>query len=92
VDIQQVEPVEQKTREALQGSVQLAIKIATDSQQALANVEAQRDEQVAKGKMQRQQLADMCIAEGQRKGLVELKAKTSGGKHWSSQVRGRGSL
>jgi len=77
VDIQQVEPVEQKTREALQGSVQLAIKIATDSQQALANVEAQRDEQVAKGKMQRQQLADMCIAEGQRKGLVELKAKTA---------------
>ncbi|XP_025923713.1 major vault protein, partial [Apteryx rowi] len=36
VDIQSVEPVDQRTRDALQRSVQLAIEIATNSQEATA--------------------------------------------------------
>ncbi|XP_052558218.1 major vault protein isoform X2 [Tympanuchus pallidicinctus] len=36
VDIQSVEPVDQRTRDALQRSVQLAIEIATNSQEAAA--------------------------------------------------------
>lgn len=77
VDIQSVEPVEQRTRDALQKSVQLAIEIATASQEALANHEAQREEQVAEGAMQHQRIGDQCAAERQRKELVELKAKSA---------------
>jgi major vault protein len=77
VDIQSVEPVEQRTRDALQKSVQLAIEIATASQEALANHEAQREEQVAEGRMQRQKIEDQAAAERQRKSLVELKAKSA---------------
>jgi major vault protein len=77
VDIQSVEPVEQRTRDALQKSVQLAIEIATASQEALANHEAQREEQVAEGRMQRQKIEDQSGAERERKTLVELKAKSA---------------
>lgn len=77
VDIQSVEPVEQRTRDALQKSVQLAIEIATASQEALANHEAQREEQIAEGRLQRQKIADQADAEKERKQLVQLKAKTA---------------
>ena len=36
VDIQSVEPVDQRTRDSLQKSVQLAIEITTQSQEATA--------------------------------------------------------
>lgn len=36
MDIQSVEPVDQRTRDALQKSVQLAIEITTNSQEATA--------------------------------------------------------
>ena len=36
VDVQSVEPVDQRTRDALQKSVQLAIEITTNSQEATA--------------------------------------------------------
>ena len=36
IDIQSVEPVDQRTRDALQKSVQLAIEITTKSQEAAA--------------------------------------------------------
>lgn len=39
VDIQSVEPVDQRTRDALQKSVQLAIEITTNSQEAAARCE-----------------------------------------------------
>lgn len=41
VDIQSVEPVDQRTRDALQKSVQLAIEITTNSQEAAARSETQ---------------------------------------------------
>lgn len=40
IDIQSVEPVDQRTRDALQKSVQLAIEITTNSQEAAARWES----------------------------------------------------
>jgi major vault protein len=77
IDVQSVEPVEQRTRDALQKSVQLAIEISTSSQEALANHEAAREEQIAEGKLQRQRIKDQSKAEEERKALVELKAETA---------------
>jgi len=77
VDIQSVEPVEQRTRDALQKSVQLAIEISTNSQEALASHEAMREEQIAEGKLLRQKIKDQAQAELERKSLVELKAQTA---------------
>lgn len=77
VDIQAVDPVEQRTRDALQKSVQLAIEIATSSQEALANHEAAREEQVAEGRLQCTRIRDQAAAEKERKALVEMKAKTA---------------
>jgi len=54
VDIQSVKPVDSKTRDALQKSVQLAIEITTKSQEAEARHEAERREQEAKGRLERQ--------------------------------------
>jgi major vault protein len=49
IDIQSVEPVDQRTRDSLQKSVQLAVEITTNSQEAAAKHEAERLEQAAKG-------------------------------------------
>jgi major vault protein len=48
IDIQSVEPVDQRTRDSLQKSVQLAIEITTNSQEAATKHEAERLEQAAK--------------------------------------------
>ncbi|NXU51451.1 MVP protein, partial [Turnix velox] len=74
VDIQSVEPVDQRTRDALQRSVQLAIEIATNSQEATARHEAERLAQEAKGRLERQRLLDQAEAERARKELLELEA------------------
>lgn len=74
VDIQSVEPVDQRTRDALQKSVQLAIEITTNSQEATARHEAERLEQEARGKLERQRIADQAEAERARKELLELEA------------------
>jgi major vault protein len=77
IDIQSVAPVEQRTRDALQKSVQLAIEIATASQEAIANHEAAREEQVAEGALHQQRIRDQADAEAQRMDLVKLRAKTA---------------
>ncbi|XP_061086912.1 major vault protein-like isoform X1 [Conger conger] len=74
VDIQSVEPVDQRTRDALQKSVQLAIEITTNSQEAAARHEAERLEQEAKGRLERQKITDQAEAEKARKQLLELEA------------------
>ncbi|XP_047427484.1 major vault protein-like isoform X3 [Mugil cephalus] len=74
VDIQSVEPVDQRTRDALQKSVQLAIEITTNSQEAAARHEAERLEQEARGKLERQKITDQAQAEKARKELLELEA------------------
>ncbi|XP_030649466.1 major vault protein [Chanos chanos] len=74
VDIQTVEPVDQRTRDALQKSVQLAIEITTNSQEATARHEAERLEQEARGRLERQKITDQAEAERARKELLELEA------------------
>lgn len=72
IDIQSVEPVDQRTRESLQKSVQLAIEITTNSQEAAAKHEAERLEQSAKGRLERQKISDEAEAEKSRRELLEL--------------------
>ncbi|XP_051573753.1 major vault protein-like [Myxocyprinus asiaticus] len=75
VDIQSVEPVDQRTRDALQKSVQLVIEITTNSQEATARHEAERLEQEARGRLERQKINDQAEAEKARKELLELEAQ-----------------
>nr|XP_032799912.1 major vault protein [Petromyzon marinus] len=74
VDVQGVEPVDQRTRDALQKSVQLAIEITTNSQEATARHEAERLEQEARGRLERQRISDQAEAEKARKELLQLQA------------------
>jgi major vault protein len=74
IDIQSVEPVDSKTRDALQKSVQLAIEITTKSQEAAARHEAERREQEARGELERQKIDDEANAEKERAKLLELQS------------------
>jgi major vault protein len=77
IDIQSVEPVDQRTRDSLQKSVQLAIEITTSSQEASARHEAQRLEQEAKGRLERQKITDEAEAEKANKLLLQLRAQSA---------------
>ncbi|XP_052800912.1 major vault protein-like [Mya arenaria] len=77
IDIQSVEPVDQRTRDSLQKSVQLAIEITTNSQEATARHEAERLEQEAKGRLERQKISDEAEAEKARRNLLELQAHSA---------------
>merc|ERR1712063_170427 len=77
VDIQSVEPVDQRTRDSLQKSVQLAIEITTKSQEAAARHEAERVEQEARGRLERQKITDEAEAEQARKELLQLQAQSA---------------
>lgn len=77
IDIQSVEPVDQRTRDSLQKSVQLAIEITTKSQEAAARHEAERLEQGARGRLERQKINDEADAEKARKELLSLQAESA---------------
>jgi len=77
IDIQSVEPVDQRTRDSLQKSVQLAIEITTKSQEAAARHEAERLEQEARGRLERQKINDEAEAEKARKELLLLQGESS---------------
>jgi len=77
IDIQAVEPVDQRTRDSLQKSVQLAIEITTNSQEAAAKHEAERLEQEARGRLERQKIIDDANAEQARRELLELQAMSA---------------
>eukprot|EP00658_Telonema_sp_P-2_P042151 TRINITY_DN3021_c0_g1_i6.p1 TRINITY_DN3021_c0_g1~~TRINITY_DN3021_c0_g1_i6.p1 ORF type:complete len:365 (+),score=142.19 TRINITY_DN3021_c0_g1_i6:127-1221(+) len=74
IDIQSVEPVDESTRDSLQKSVQLAIQITTQSQEARARHDAHREEEEAKGLLERQRLVNEAEAEASKKRLLELRA------------------
>lgn len=74
VDIQGVEPVDERTRDALLKSVQLAIEITTQSLEATAKHEALRSQQEAQGKLMRQRIDDEIDAEKVKRHLLELQA------------------
>jgi len=77
IDIQSVEPVDQRTRDSLQKSVQLAIEITTKSQEAAARQESSRLEQEALGRLERQKISDEAEAEKSRRRLIELQAESA---------------
>jgi len=77
VDIQSVEPVDEETLRSLQKSVQIAIQITTDAQEAAARHDAERLEQEAKARLERQQIVDKSAAEVERKNLLELQAENA---------------
>jgi len=77
VDIQSVEPVDSRTRDALQKSIQLAIEITTKSQEAAARQEAERREQAARGRLERQKIEDEADAEKAKRGLLGLQAQSA---------------
>ena len=77
VDIQSVEPVDVETRAALQKSVQMAITITTNSQEAAARHQAMREDEVAKGSLVQQQLLNQAESERAKKELLELKAHSA---------------
>jgi hypothetical protein len=69
IDINQsVEPVDQRTRDSLQKSVQLAIEITTKAQEATARQESARLDQEAAGRLERQKIIDQAEA-----GMVIIK-------------------
>jgi major vault protein len=76
-DIQSVEPVDSRTRDALQKSVQLAIEITTKSQEAAARHEAERREQEARGKLERQKIEDEAEAEKSKTELLQFQAQSA---------------
>ena len=77
LDIQSVEPVDQRTRDSLQKSVQLAIEITTKAQEASARHESSRLEQEAMGRLERQKISDQSKAEESRKNLLELQGESA---------------
>lgn len=77
IDIQSVEPVDQKTRDALQKSVQLAIEITTQAQEAAARHKAEQEDQEAQGLLERQKLKDEAAAEESRKNLLRLQGESA---------------
>ncbi|HEY9606255.1 MAG TPA: colicin uptake protein, partial [Allocoleopsis sp.] len=77
IDIQSVEPVDERTLDSLQKSVQIAIQITTDAQEAAARRDAERIEQEAKARLERQVIVDLGAAEAERKKLLELQAENA---------------
>jgi len=77
IDIQSVEPVDERTRDSLQKSVQLAIEITTKSQEASARHEAERVEQQARGLLDIQKISNEAEAEKERKELLALQAQSA---------------
>ncbi|MFB8788235.1 MAG: colicin uptake protein [Potamolinea sp.] len=77
VDIQSVEPVDEETLKSLQKSVQIAIQITTDAQEAAARHDAARIEQEARARLERQAIVDRGAAEVERKNLLELQAENA---------------
>eukprot|EP01126_Amoeba_proteus_P060263 TRINITY_DN794_c0_g1_i6.p1 TRINITY_DN794_c0_g1~~TRINITY_DN794_c0_g1_i6.p1 ORF type:complete len:814 (-),score=145.66 TRINITY_DN794_c0_g1_i6:89-2530(-) len=77
IDIQSVEPVDSRTRDALQKSVQLAIEITTRSQEAEARHEAERREQEARGQLEKYKLSNEAKAEESRSKLLKLQSDSA---------------
>jgi len=77
IDVQSIEPVDTRMRDSLLKSVQLAIEISTHSIERAASHEASSNEQKAKGKLEKNKLANEKAAEVARRHLYELKAVTA---------------
>lgn len=77
IDIQSVEPVDERTRESLQKSVQLAIEITTKKQERNARHAAQTIEQNARSKIEGQKIQNQTEAEEAKQTLIQLQAESA---------------
>jgi len=77
IDIQTVEPVDEETLKSLQKSVQIAIQITTDAQEAAARHDAERIEQEARARLERQIIVDKSAAEAERRQLLAFQAENA---------------
>ncbi|XP_028390811.1 major vault protein-like [Dendronephthya gigantea] len=77
IDVQSIEPVDENMKNSLMKSVQMAIEISTMSTEKAADHEAKRQEQIARGLLERQKLLNKKEAEESRKTLAELRAITA---------------
>lgn len=77
IDIQSVEPVDERTRESLQKSVQLAIEITTKKQERNARHAAGEIEQNAKAMIDSQKIVNQTKAEESKQQLIQLQAESA---------------
>lgn len=75
IDIQSVEPVDERTRESLMKSVQLAIEITTKKQERNARHGAEKIEQQARNLIEIQKINNMTAAESERQNLILLQSE-----------------
>ncbi|OMJ67036.1 hypothetical protein SteCoe_35901 [Stentor coeruleus] len=75
VDIQSVEPTDEKTKASLKKSVNQAIEITTEANKARAQHEARKNEQFSKGTLELQKVKDMIESEKEQIKVIQLKAK-----------------
>eukprot|EP00760_Papus_ankaliazontas_P003287 PhM_4_TR11533/c0_g1_i1/m.36900/K17266/MVP; major vault protein len=75
VDIQEIEVTDEKTRDALQKSVKMAIEITTQGQEASARNEASVREQRARGTLERQVIEDKSACEKERMEVLRLQTE-----------------
>jgi major vault protein len=81
IDIQSVEPIDARTRESLQRSVQLAIEGTTKAQEATARHKAAQTDQEAKNLLEKLKITDAATVEGKRKELLELQTQSTTIEH-----------
>ena len=86
IDVQSVEPVDSETRTSLQKSVQMAIQITTDSQEAAAKHKALREEEEAKGTLQQQRLENEKV-QAKAEAQARAEAKSIEGKAAVAQAK-----
>lgn len=77
VDVQQVQPADNRTLQALKKSVQLAVEIITKSQENEATHQAALLEQEAAGALELQVMKDHCEIEAQRLQILEVEGSNA---------------
>jgi len=97
IDVISVDPLDDKTKGALQKAVKIAIAITTQTQQAAAQQEADKVAEKAKGKLRMQELQDEADVENSKKKLEEIRCqtdavKTTGLKVAEAKSRGEAEL
>ena len=75
VDIQTVEPTDEKTKASLKKSVNQAIEITTEANKARAQHESRKNEQHSKGTLELQKVRDLIESEKEQIKVIQLKAK-----------------
>ncbi|CAG9323272.1 unnamed protein product [Blepharisma stoltei] len=75
VDIQSVEPTDERTQASLKKSVNQAIEITTEASKARAQHEAAKAEQISRNRLELQKVQDEIDAEQEKVKLIELKVK-----------------